>query len=120
MRLAGGNVNVSAIGTVSVGLRGTPQGALAALILGGELMVDDGAAAALCESLADGPPAGGVTVASNNDGPLDAATVQAAVAAVFADPASHAVLGVPDLGAIGRAALSTVNRWRNAGNAVRV
>jgi len=94
------------IGTVSVGLRGTPDGTLSALVLGGELMVDDGAAAALTRALAGRP--------------LDPETVQGAVQAVFADPARHAVLGVPDLGALGRAVLATVNHWRNAGNAVRV
>lgn len=94
------------VGTLSVGLRAAPDGTLGALILAGELMVDDGAAAALTRALAGRP--------------LGPEAVRDAVRDVFADPARHAVLGVPDLSAIERAILATAENWRSSDHAVRV
>lgn len=82
------------IGTVSAGARLGPGGTLADLALAGELMVDDGAAGALRDALAGTDP--------------DAAAVGRAVRAVFADPARHAVLGVPDPDDITRAILGAI------------
>jgi hypothetical protein len=88
------------IGTVSAGARLGPDGTLAELALAGELMVDDGAARALRDALAETAP--------DKTAP-DAAAVGRAVHAVFKDPARHAVLGVPDPDDITRAVMGAIS-----------
>jgi len=94
------------IGTVSAGLRLGPDGAVEALALAGEAMLDDGAAPALATAL-------------RGERPTEAAVTRA-VEAVFADPARHVALGVPDRRALVRAVLAAATLFRSSRDAVRV